>query len=330
MILLEFCALVSLVIPSARAAGSPQDEASLLRKAPEFQGLDWLEQSRESWISKLRGNVVVLLFWNSGDRGSQDRSRKIQSLARDLEGKGVRFYGISIEGEATLRENASALGLEFPLALDNSAKTFRRYGIGALPTVVLIDPHGRIAETVTPERIDGLDKALTDLVRPYKEILDVRVALDQALECLDTPKLPEAIRSLKDLAAKAHREPRLVEEALGQLNRIEAQATDSLVQSHRAIEDGYFKRGVAILEGVASRYEGTYSGAAAQAELRRLRQTPRYQREGYAEALLEAAKDHQRKGEKAKMREALRSILKKYPETDSAKEAEELLKREPS
>lgn len=325
MILRELCTLALLGPSAAQAEGPAPGKTALPRKAPEFQGLRWLEESQESWISKLRGNVVVLLFWNSGDRGSQDRARELEAMTPELEGAGFRFFGISIESEKPLRENAANLGLRFPLALDNPSRTFQLYGIGKVPTVVLIDPYGGLAETVTPEKDVKLGKLLTDLGKAHKEILAIRAALDRAKQWLETSRSPEAIRSLKDLAERAHAEPRLVEEALGQLNRIEANATDALVRSHRAIEDGHFKKGADILEGIASRYEGTYSGAAAQAELRRLRQTPRYQNERSAARLLETAKDHQQKEEKATMREALQSILKKYPDTDSAKEAAEPL-----
>lgn len=170
---------------------------------------------------------------------------------------------------------------------------------------------------------------LRQVERP-KEVVALRVALDRAKGWKGTSKMPEAIRTLKELASKSHAEPRLMEEALKFLNGIEAEALDALSQGHRALEEGYFKRGAEVLETLASHYEGTHSGAAAQAELKVLRQSRRFQQEKQAAKMLETAKEHQQKRENAKCREALESILRSLPDTEAAKEARSLLESLPA
>lgn len=67
--------------------------------------------------------------------------------------------------EKTIQEAWNGRALPFPILLDSSGSTIQKWGIHAFPTVVLIDPKGRLvkggSEELLQEYLDQLRKRKT-------------------------------------------------------------------------------------------------------------------------------------------------------------------------
>jgi peroxiredoxin len=99
---------------------------------------------QEITLSSLRGQSVILLFWNPS-------CGFCVRLLPDLRQWETAHTGdkphIVIISAGTIAENA-ALGLRSPIVLDEEFATGRAFGVTGTPSALLIDPQGRISGEV--------------------------------------------------------------------------------------------------------------------------------------------------------------------------------------
>ena len=131
--------------------------------APEWNSIDGRGIDHRKNLKVLRGKWVLLDFWGMScapclkdgipkmmefyERNSKSKSRfEIIGVCIDYSGE--------IDDMSKLDKALSQIEahlwkgkkIPFPIVLDNTFKTWERYGIPGFPTVVLIDPDGRIVE----------------------------------------------------------------------------------------------------------------------------------------------------------------------------------------
>lgn len=122
---------------------------------PAFSGrtLD----ARDLSLADLRGRVVVLNFWASWCQECRPEMPVLERLHRTLGPRGLTVVGINArEDPAAARRFADALGLSFPMVLDQEGRINGQYGVVGLPTTFLIGRDGRaVALAVGPRDWEG-------------------------------------------------------------------------------------------------------------------------------------------------------------------------------
>jgi peroxiredoxin len=94
------------------------------------------------------------------------KTREALTLANRKLGNDVQWLTVASRvwtTEAGLGEYRKTHGIQTPLALDATGEIFQRFGIMEVPTVIILDAHGRIQE-----RFDGYDPKLASALENLK------------------------------------------------------------------------------------------------------------------------------------------------------------------
>src|SRR5262247_4847670 len=109
--------------------------------APDFQ-LPKIDGATVS-LSDLRGKPAVIVFWASWCSSCKEEAPRINALAAQYEGKGVRVLGINVKDSAAGAEvGVKEFGIRYPVARDPDASVARAYNVRGTPTVIFLDRKG--------------------------------------------------------------------------------------------------------------------------------------------------------------------------------------------
>ncbi len=118
--------------------------------APDFpEGLEWLNTDRPLSLRDLRGKVVLLDFWTYCCINCMHILPDLKRLERkypdELVVIGVHSAKFFTEQDSrNIRQAILRYEIEHPVVNDNQMLIWDRYGVRAWPTLVLIDPQGKI------------------------------------------------------------------------------------------------------------------------------------------------------------------------------------------
>ena len=123
------------------------------KAAPDFSLKDVL-QGKEYSLSQFKGKVVVINFFTFFCGPCREEMPDLNKLNNELKGRGLVTLGIALSSDPTqIRFLVKQLGLEYPVLTGND-KVSDAYGsIAVVPTTVIIDKEGNIAQ-----RIEGTRK----------------------------------------------------------------------------------------------------------------------------------------------------------------------------
>ena len=123
------------------------------KPAPDFSLKDVL-QGKEYSLSQFKGKVVVINFFTFFCGPCRDEMPDLNKINNELKGKGLVTLGIALSSDPTqIRFLVKQLGLEYPVLIGND-KVSDAYGsIAVVPTTVIIDKEGNVAQ-----RIEGTRK----------------------------------------------------------------------------------------------------------------------------------------------------------------------------
>ncbi len=139
--------------PTEAAAGSPGSQRSWAgtEPAPEFPaGLTWFNVESPPTLESLRGRVVLLDFWTLGCINCQHIIPDLKRLEAEF-GTALVVIGVHSGKYSTEQDNESIrqairrFGLEHPVVNDPDFAFWQAYGANAWPTLVVIDPGGKVA-----------------------------------------------------------------------------------------------------------------------------------------------------------------------------------------
>ena len=111
--------------------------------APDFS-LSGL-QTTHVRLSDLRGRVVLLNFWATWCGPCRQELPQLQRLHQQHSNAGLVVLGISDEKPDHTREFLAERGITYPSLHDEGSLVFRRYGVTAIPTTLVIGPDGVIS-----------------------------------------------------------------------------------------------------------------------------------------------------------------------------------------
>jgi cytochrome c biogenesis protein CcmG/thiol:disulfide interchange protein DsbE len=123
------------------------------KAAPNFSLKDVL-QGKEYSLSQFKGKVVVINFFTFFCGPCRDEMPDLNKINNELKGRGLVTLGIALSSDPTqIRFLVKQLGLEYPVLTGND-KVSDAYGsIAVVPTTVIIDKQGNVAQ-----RIEGTRK----------------------------------------------------------------------------------------------------------------------------------------------------------------------------
>jgi thiol-disulfide isomerase/thioredoxin len=158
--------------------------------APEFpEGLDWLNTDRPLTLAELKGKIVLLDFWTYGCINCMhiipDLKRLEEKYADELVVIGVHSAKFENESETdNIRRVILRYELEHPVINDKDFLVWSQYGAQAWPTLVLIDPDGKVLGYHSGEGIYGpFDTVIGGMVEAFDAQGKIdRTPLDLSLE----------------------------------------------------------------------------------------------------------------------------------------------------
>ena len=118
--------------------------------APDFRGISRWLNSQPLTLEGLRGNVVLIDFWTYSCINCLRTLPYIKEWDRRYRELGLTIVGVHAPEfafervESNVRENAGALGLEYPIALDNDFDTWQAWHNQYWPAKYLIDRDGHV------------------------------------------------------------------------------------------------------------------------------------------------------------------------------------------
>src|SRR6266496_4461529 len=132
------------------------------RPAPEFPaGLAWLNTDQPLTIAGLKGKVVLLDFWTycciNCMHVIPDLKRLEAKYSRELVVIGVHSAKFENEKQTeNIRQAIQRYEIEHAVVNDKDFEVWRLFGARAWPTVVLLNPHGRIVGSHSGEGVFDL------------------------------------------------------------------------------------------------------------------------------------------------------------------------------
>ena len=183
--------------PLAAAAKAAADEGRA--DAPDFDGgVAWINTAGPLKLKDLKGKVVVLDFWTlcciNCIHVMPDLAKLEKKYPNDLVVIGVHSAKFDNEKDTqSIRKAVLRYELAHPVVNDADHKIWDKYGVQSWPTVVVVDPQGKLVGAVSGEgNYEILDKTISKLVEEAKanKTLDekpIRFDLVRYRETADTP-----------------------------------------------------------------------------------------------------------------------------------------------
>ncbi len=123
---------------SAAASKTANAEAAKFR-------LKTLDGARSLGPPDFRGKVVIVDFWATWCGPCQIQARILDSLARSYQGKNVQFLAANVgETAQTVQSFVKDKPFPYPVLVDPDGVS-DDLGVIALPTLLIIDPKGKVA-----------------------------------------------------------------------------------------------------------------------------------------------------------------------------------------
>jgi cytochrome c biogenesis protein CcmG/thiol:disulfide interchange protein DsbE len=143
----------------------PKAPSLVGQAAPGF-GLDLLrggDAGDRVRLEDLRGQVVVLDFWASWCKPCEEQAAILEQVSQEVSGEDVYVLGVATsDSPEAARRFLESHDSSYPSAYDQGNATANAYGVSVLPTLVVIDPMGKVADVHT--RVVG-KRELVELVR---------------------------------------------------------------------------------------------------------------------------------------------------------------------
>ena len=144
--------------------------------APELDGAtEWFNVAAPLSMSRLRGKVVLLDFWTYGCVNCLHVLRDLKTLEQrfpdELVVIGVHSPKFPNERSSdNLKRVLVRYEIEHPVANDAGHQIWRRYGVQAWPTRVIVDPAGNLVGTAMGEgNLEGFVNAIRSVIRVFDE-----------------------------------------------------------------------------------------------------------------------------------------------------------------
>jgi DNA-binding beta-propeller fold protein YncE len=164
-------------LPPLTPAAAAADEAPAERpNAPELDGgVAWLNTAGPIHLKDLRGKIVILDFWTlcciNCIHTLPDLARLEKKYAKELVVIGVHSPKFDNEKSThSIRKAILRYEVHHPVVNDAGMRIWRRFGVASWPTLVVIDPEGKLVGYTSGEgNYDLLDRVVSQLVDMHEK-----------------------------------------------------------------------------------------------------------------------------------------------------------------
>lgn len=145
--------------------------------APDIPSdLEWLNTEHPLSLRSLRGKVVLLDFWTYCCINCMhilpDLKKLEEKYANELVVIGVHSAKFATEGDTeSIRQAVLRYDIAHPVVNDNGFRLWRQYGVRAWPTLMLIDPAGKVIGQLSGEGIyEPLDSVIAEVISAFDAV----------------------------------------------------------------------------------------------------------------------------------------------------------------
>lgn len=157
---------------AATLAGFPEREdlyrmSFVDRPAPPLELLQTAKGSFTPTLAAQKGRVLLVEFWAPWCVACRALIPHMNQLHAAYEARGLSVLGITGDPVVRAASAAGELGMEFPIASDETGKTMRAYAARAIPAVFVIDRRGTVRDVMVgydPVRIAKVDALVRALL----------------------------------------------------------------------------------------------------------------------------------------------------------------------
>lgn len=129
----------------AVATVTPADAQRTGRPAPDFHAMDM--NSREVWLSKLKGCGAVIFFFASWCGPCRQMTPKLIEAHRALRDRGVIFIGVNLDrDEGAARSYIAESGIPFSVLREHSSAIADAYRVTGIPQTYIVSPQGNVQQ----------------------------------------------------------------------------------------------------------------------------------------------------------------------------------------
>jgi thiol-disulfide isomerase/thioredoxin len=133
-----------LSLQSGGMVGKPAPEMSLPVAANGEPGTATMS------LNELKGHPILLDFWASWCGPCAMEAPIVDRISRRFQKKGLVVMGVNVSDRAdVVRAYAAQKGLSYPMVLDPNNTSYSLYGVKQLPSLVVIDKEGNVAQFLT-------------------------------------------------------------------------------------------------------------------------------------------------------------------------------------
>ncbi|MCP5425183.1 MAG: TlpA family protein disulfide reductase [Gammaproteobacteria bacterium] len=125
--------------------------------APDFRTKD--VQGKVHRLTDYRGQLMVVNFWATWCPPCVREMPSLQRAWEELHRDGIQVLAINMgQSPEEIKNFLKKYPLKLPLLLDEDVKIAESWGVGGLPTTIMVDGNGRIiAEAIGPREWDEPD-----------------------------------------------------------------------------------------------------------------------------------------------------------------------------
>lgn len=142
--------LVVVTVLSFGCTGGERTGISPSDKAPQITGLD--PAGNPLSLYDVKGKVVLVNFWATWCAPCMQELPHLQALYSNLKDRGFRIVGVAIDDTAeNVQEAQRSYGLTFPILIETSGASKRRYELKGFPESFVLDGEHRVLIIQDPE-----------------------------------------------------------------------------------------------------------------------------------------------------------------------------------
>lgn len=234
--------------------------------APDIEAKEWInaEQTPPS-LAEVRGMVVVLFFWVSFHPAGEQVMPTLVALQNQAEyGRtpGLMIMGVTDADRKQIEGALSTNKISFPVAVGSEA--YKEYEIDTFPSMVIIDPEGKVAYRGLPSGGNEVEKQISDIygkIPPWKthpsEAVECQDIMTRVRELVRQKNYSEAYTEISNGMTKAVIGDKLKSEMQVYVDLIEQLAYDRLETVKPLVDQKKYKEAYAIIRTVGRQYRGT-------------------------------------------------------------------------
>lgn len=245
----------------------------------------------------------------------------LNELYAKFKDQGLVIVGVSNESKSEIETSNEKVKKDFVLARIKGEDTDRAYGVKGFPSSCLVDAEGRVVWSGHPNELD--EKVLTDLLAKSLVVPALPDAFKDINKLIASRKWGKAYDSIgKALAAKA--DDKDLQKGKADIESVVKRRTE---EAKTALDAGEFGKAWDLYEEVAEVFSGMSAAIEAKAALETLRKNPAAKDELGAHAQVKKAEEQLAKGDADKAVATWKALIKKFPNTPSAKIAQVALRQ---